>query len=182
MTTNAKFVETDFLTNHIPRSKLVLQELSKEITNKSTENNENQIQTPHVRVHIPLHYNSGRVVTKHKIPQVQDLENSLYQSIRSNNEHMVLEKEVVDISAPQGAKDNMDTQDHRNDVVPPQDHNNANLSEPAPATVVSRRSGRVIRKPLRYALLGEYFDRIPEKSNTEPVNYDEALQDKDAEK
>ena len=50
VTTNAKFLETDFLTNHIPRSKLVLQELSKEITNKSTENNENQIQTPHVRV------------------------------------------------------------------------------------------------------------------------------------
>ena len=31
VTTNAKFLETDFLTNHIPRSKLVLQELSKEI-------------------------------------------------------------------------------------------------------------------------------------------------------
>ena len=40
----------------------------------------------------------------------------------------------------------------------------------------------MIRKPLRYALLGESFDRIPEESNTEPVNYDEALQDKDAEK
>ena len=30
--------------------------------------------------------------------------------------------------------------------------------------------------------MGEYFDRIPEESNTEPVNYDKALQDKDAEK
>ena len=68
----------------------------------------------------------------------------------------------------------METQDPKNDVVPPQDHN-ANLSEPAPATLVSRRSGRVIRKPLRYALLGESFDRIHEESNTEPVNYDEAL-------
>ena len=50
VSTNAKFLETDFLTNHIPRSKLVLQELSKEKINQSTENNENQIQTPHVRV------------------------------------------------------------------------------------------------------------------------------------
>ena len=50
VSTNAKFLETDFLTNHIPRSKLVLQELSKEKKNQSTENNENQIQTPHVRV------------------------------------------------------------------------------------------------------------------------------------
>ena len=41
VTTNAKFLETDFLTNQIPRSKLVLQELSKEKTNQSTENNEN---------------------------------------------------------------------------------------------------------------------------------------------
>ena len=60
----------------------------------------------------------------------------------------------------------METQHPKNDVVPPQDHNNAKLSEPAPATVVSRRSGRVIIKPLRYALLGESFDitlerRIP---------------------
>ena len=50
VSTNATFLEMDFLTNHIPRSKLVLQELSKEKTNQSTENNENQIQTPHVRV------------------------------------------------------------------------------------------------------------------------------------
>ena len=47
---------------------------------------------------------------------------------------------------------------------------------------MSHRSGRVIRKPLRYSLLGESFDRIPEESNTAPVNYDEALQDKDVEK
>ena len=30
--------------------------------------------------------------------------------------------------------------------------------------------------------MGESFDRIPKESNTEHVNYDEALQDKDAEK
>ncbi|KAH0658741.1 hypothetical protein KY285_027286 [Solanum tuberosum] len=122
MSTNAKFLEKDFLTNHIPR-------------------------------------NSG-----------------------SNNEQIVLEEEVVDISAPQGAEDNMDTQDPTNDVVPPQDHNNPNLFEHAPGTIVSHRSGRVIRKPFRYALLGESFDRIHEESNTEPMNYNEALQDKDAEK
>ena len=141
VSTNAKFLETDFLTNHIPRSKLVLQELSKEKTNQSTENNENQIQTPHVRVNIPLHYNSGRDVNKHKILQVQDLENSLHQGSGSNNEQIALEEEVVDISAPQDTEDNMETQDPKNDVVSPQDHNHANLSEPASATVVYRCSG-----------------------------------------
>ena len=100
VSTNAKFLETDFLTNHIPRSKLVLQELSKEKTNQSTENNENQIQTPHVRVNIPLHYNIGRDVNKHKILQVQDVENSLHQGSWSNSEQIVLEEEVIDISAP----------------------------------------------------------------------------------
>ena len=141
VSTNAKFLETDFLTNHIPRSKLVLQELSKEKTNQSTENNENQIQTPHVRVNIPLHYNSGRDVNKHKILQVQDLENSLHQGSGSNSEQIALEEEVVDISASQDTEDNMETQDPKNDVVPPQDNNNANLSEPTPATVVSRLVG-----------------------------------------
>nr|ABI34376.1 Polyprotein, putative [Solanum demissum] len=182
VTTNAKFLEKDFLANHIHRSKLVLQELSKEITNLSTENNGNQIQTPYVGVNIPLHGSSGRDVNKRIIPQVQVPENSLHQGSGSNNEQIVLEEEIADISAPQGAEDNMDTQDPTNDVVPPQDHNNANISEPTPATVVSRRSGIVLRKPLRYALLGESFDRIPEESNIEPVNYDEALQDEDAEK
>ena len=100
-----------------------------------------------------MHYNSGRDVNKHKILQLQDLENSLHQGSGSDSEQIALEEEVVDISAPQDTEDNMETQDPKNDVVPPQDHNNANLSEPDPATVVSRRSGRVIRKPLRYALL-----------------------------
>ena len=44
---------------------------------------------------------------------------------------------------------------------------------------VSRRSGRVIRQPLWYTLLGESFDRIPDELDTDPCNYDEALKDKD---
>jgi len=100
VTTNAKFLEKDLLTNHIPRSKLVLQELSKEITNQSTENNGNQIQTPYVRVNIPLHYSSGRNVNKHIIQQVQVPENSLHQGSVSNNEHITLKDKVFDISAP----------------------------------------------------------------------------------
>jgi len=47
--------------------------------------------------------------------------------------------------------------------------------------VASRRRGRVIRKPQRFMLLGESYDRIPEETNTEPLNYAEALHDKDAE-
>ena len=45
---------------------------------------------------------------------------------------------------------------------------------------VSRHSGRVIRQPLRYTLLGESFDRIPDELDTDPCNNDEALKDKDA--
>ena len=75
-----------------------------------------------------MHYNSGRDVNKHKILQVQDLENSLHQGSGSNSEQIALEEEVVDISASQDTEDKMETQDPKNDVVPPQDHNNANLS------------------------------------------------------
>ena len=44
---------------------------------------------------------------------------------------------------------------------------------------MSLRSGRVICQPLRYTLLGESFDRIPDEQDTDPCNYDEALKDKD---
>ena len=46
---------------------------------------------------------------------------------------------------------------------------------------MSCRSGRVIRQPLWYTLLGESFDRISDELDTDPYNYDEALKDKDAE-
>ena len=45
---------------------------------------------------------------------------------------------------------------------------------------MSRRSGRVIRQPLRYTLLGESFDKILDELDNDPCNYDEALKDKDA--
>ena len=45
---------------------------------------------------------------------------------------------------------------------------------------MSCRSGRVIRQPLRYTILGESFDRIPDELDTNPCNYDETLKDKDA--
>ena len=44
-----------------------------------------------------------------------------------------------------------------------------------------RRSGRVIFQPNWYMFLGESYDRIPDELDAEPVNYNEALQDKDAE-
>ncbi|XP_057510754.1 uncharacterized protein LOC130793116 [Actinidia eriantha] len=46
--------------------------------------------------------------------------------------------------------------------------------------VVPRRSGRVRHQPDRYMFLGESYDMIPDELNTEPVNYNEALHDKDA--
>ncbi|KAK4706511.1 hypothetical protein R3W88_033928 [Solanum pinnatisectum] len=85
------------LTNHFSRSKLVLQELSKEIKNQSTENNGNQIQTQYDRVNIPLHYSSGRDVNRCIIPQVQVTKNSIHQGSGSKTEQIALEEEVVDI-------------------------------------------------------------------------------------
>ena len=45
---------------------------------------------------------------------------------------------------------------------------------------MSRISGRVIRQPLRYTLLGESFSRIPDELDTDLCNYDESLKDKNA--
>ncbi|RVW36801.1 Retrovirus-related Pol polyprotein from transposon TNT 1-94 [Vitis vinifera] len=76
--------------------------------------------------------------------------------------------------------------DEVQDVVPPvinlpalQPQQDEGVAE---QPVVLRRSGRTRRPPVRYTLLGEAFDRIPEEVNTEPVCYDDALQDKDADK
>ncbi|KAH0711175.1 hypothetical protein KY284_012602 [Solanum tuberosum] len=55
------------------------------------------------------------------------------------------------------------------------------VQEVAIPVVAIRRNGRFIRKPERFTLLGESYDRIPEEPNTEPLNYAKALHDKDAE-
>nr|XP_016511527.1 PREDICTED: uncharacterized protein LOC107828675 [Nicotiana tabacum] len=83
-------------------------------------------------------------------------------------------EEVNDIPAPQGMEDNIEASVPENDVVIQQQNPTAH--------VVTSRSGRIIKKPLRFALLGESYDRIREEPNTEPLNYDEALQDTDADK
>ena len=44
-----------------------------------------------------------------------------------------------------------------------------------------RRSGRVVHQPDRYMFLRESYERILDELDAEPVNYNEALQDKDAE-
>ena len=75
-------------------------------------------------------------------------------------------------------------------VAQPEEHDHDGLQESASAQRttdsahpqgVSRRSGKVIRQPLQYTLLGEPFDRISDELDTEPYNYDEALKDKYAE-
>ena len=78
MTTNSKFLENDFLTNHIPISNVFFyrNETKRKQINVLT-NNGNEIQTPYVRVNIPLNYSSGRYINKHITPQVQVPENSL---------------------------------------------------------------------------------------------------------
>ena len=48
--------------------------------------------------------------------------------------------------------------------------------------VVLHRSGRIIRKPDRFMFLGESYDKVPDEQEMDPFNYNEALQDKDAEK
>ncbi|XP_037494707.1 uncharacterized protein LOC119370510 [Jatropha curcas] len=90
------------------------------------------------------------------------------------------------ISLPPGDDRHVEVPEHDPNVVPPvmdlpalqPQQDEGVIAEP----VVLRRSERIRRPPVRYTLLGEAFDRIPEEVNIEPVCYDEALQDKDADK
>ncbi|XP_075078070.1 uncharacterized protein LOC142164275 [Nicotiana tabacum] len=142
---------------------------------------------PEASIDIPLHYRSGRNVNRQQIAQEQLPDISLPQSSGSNVEQPqsieqpqiveqpeiimqpTLQEEVNDIPAPQGVEDNIEASVPGNDDVIQQQNQ--------PPPVVTSRSGRIIRKPLQFALLGESYDRIPEEPNTEPINYDKALHD-----
>ncbi|XP_070029919.1 uncharacterized protein [Nicotiana sylvestris] len=125
---------------------------------------------PEASIDIPLHYRSGRNVNRQQIVQEQLPDISLPQSSGSNVEQPQiveqpeivmqhsLQEEVNDIPTPQGMEDNIEASVPENDVVI--QHQN----QPPPA--VTSCSGRIIRKSLRFALLGESYDRIPEEPNT----------------
>nr|XP_016456941.1 PREDICTED: uncharacterized protein LOC107780852 [Nicotiana tabacum] len=130
VTTNARFLEEDYLTNHIPRSKLVLQELNNGVTKYSSLE-----RIPEASIDIPLHYRSGRNVNRQQIAQEQLPDISLPQSSGSNVEQPqiveqlqileqpeivmqpALQEEVNDIPAPQGVEDNIEASVPGNDDV-----------------------------------------------------------------
>ncbi|XP_019246288.1 PREDICTED: uncharacterized protein LOC109225935 [Nicotiana attenuata] len=118
---------------------------------------------------ISLPQSSGLNVEQHQIveqPQIVEKPEIILQP--------AFQDEVNDIPTPQVMEDNIEASIPENDVVIQQQNQ--------PAPVVTSRSGRIIRKPLRFALLGESYDRIPEEPHREPINYDEALQDTDVDK
>nr|XP_016496014.1 PREDICTED: uncharacterized protein LOC107815021 [Nicotiana tabacum] len=96
----------------------------------------------------------------------------LPQSSGSHVEQTAQQEEVVDIPV-----DSMETQVPDDVVVQPQ-----NQRDVVATDVVRSRSGREIRQPVRYTLLGESYDRILEEPTSKPVNYEQALHDKDVDK
>ena len=154
VSTNARFLEEDYVMNHKPKSRIILEELRGDRLVQTSLIPIVQEKTPQESVlNIPLPCRSGRIVETH-----------------------------VD-AEPCGPTINMP-------VSQPKEHDHDGLQELASAQRttdsaqpqgVSCRSGRVIRQPLQYTLLGESFDMIPDEVDTNPCNYVEALKDKDAE-
>ena len=152
--TNDRFLEEDYVMNHKPRSRIVLEELRGDRLVQTSLIPIVQEETPQESVlDIPLPRRSMRIV-----------------------------ETCVDVE-PCGPTINMP-------VSQPEEHDHDGLQESASAQRttnsaqpqgVSRHSGRVIRQPLWYTLLGESFDKILDELDTGPCNYDEALKDKDAE-
>ena len=48
------------------------------------------------------------------------------------------------------------------------------------STQVPRRSGRIVRPPIRFIGLGETYETIPEEAELDPYTYEEAMNDIDA--
>ncbi|XP_009776761.1 uncharacterized protein [Nicotiana sylvestris] len=139
---------------------------------QSSEKQNDQIQSPKVDFDIPLHFSSGKNVDRLNVLQEQVLEVILPQSNGSHVEQTAQQEEVVDIPV-----DSMETQVPNDDVVQPQNQNDVVVTD-----VLRSRSEREIRQTVCYMLLGESYDRIPEEPTSEPINYDQALHDKDADK
>ncbi|RVW98285.1 Retrovirus-related Pol polyprotein from transposon TNT 1-94 [Vitis vinifera] len=170
VSTNAHYLEEDYIRNHIPKSQLALNELRGDTIPARIFPSEHEPEPFMVGADIPLPQRSGRNVSGPEF-------------------------ETSDILLPVGDEENVEAPvhvpfeehiDEVHDVVPPvidlptlQPQQDEGVAE---QPVVLRRSGRTRRPPVRYILLGKAFDRIPEEVNTEPVCYDDALQDKDADK
>ncbi|RVW37486.1 Retrovirus-related Pol polyprotein from transposon TNT 1-94 [Vitis vinifera] len=170
VSTNAHYLEEDYIRNHIPKSQLALNELRGDTIPARIFPSEHEPEPFMVGADIPLPQRSGRNVSGPEF-------------------------ETSDISLPVGDEENVEASvhvpfeehiDEVQDVVPPvinllalQPQQDEGVAE---QPIVLRRSGRTRQPPVRYTLLGEAFDRIPKEVNTEPVCYDDALQDKDADK
>ncbi|RVX02180.1 Retrovirus-related Pol polyprotein from transposon TNT 1-94 [Vitis vinifera] len=170
VSTNAHYLEEDYIRNHIPKSQLALNELRGDTIPARIFPSEHEPEPFMVGADIPLPQRSGRNVSG---PEFETSDISLLVGDEENVEapvHVPFEEHIDEVQ----------------DVVPPV----INLSALQPQQdegvaeqpVVLHRNGRTRRPPVRYTLLGEAFDRIPEEVNTEPVCYDDALQDKDADK
>ncbi|XP_057965365.1 uncharacterized protein LOC131155923 [Malania oleifera] len=141
ISTNAQFLEENYVMNHKPISKIVLEELKGDIPIIPIV----QKEPPQDKViDIPLPRHNGRnVVTR----------------AESDPSHVAtINTPVVQPGPNDGGQGSGSTQQN-----------------------VPRRSGRVVHQPDQYMFLGESYDRIPDELDTEPSNYYEALQDKDAE-
>ena len=68
-----------------------------------------------------------------------------------------------------------ETRDDVNVLDTPQDTTQEMFS-----TQVSRRSGRIVRPPIRFIGLGETYEVISEKAELDPYTYEEAINDIDA--
>ncbi|RVW99042.1 Retrovirus-related Pol polyprotein from transposon TNT 1-94 [Vitis vinifera] len=170
VSTNAHYLEEDYIRNHIPKSQLALNELRGDTIPARIFPSEHEPEPFMVGADILLPQRSGRNVSG---PEFETSDISLPVGDEENVEapvHVPFEEHIDDVQ----------------DVVPPvinlpalQPQQDESVVE---QRVVLHRSGRTRRPPVRYTLLGEAFDRIPEEVNTEPVCYDDALQDKDADK
>ena len=59
------------------------------------------------------------------------------------------------------------------------EHEENQLTPDPVSTPVPRHSGRISRPPVRFSLLGESYEAIPEEQEQDPCNYDEAITDKE---
>ena len=68
-----------------------------------------------------------------------------------------------------------ETRDNVDVLDTPQD-----ITHKMTSTQVPRQSGRIVRPPIRFIVLGETYDTISEEAESDPYTYEEAINDIDA--
>ena len=173
VSTHATFLEEDYMNNFKPKSKVVLEELD------SVRDPPQTLIFPPM---FPVDVQRGGNVQN--VPESEQTQETAQDQIQETQEQEHNE-EIGNPPEPQTQETTQDQiqetqeQEHNEEIGNPPKPQNLDPSVHVQQPMQQTRSGRLIRKPARYALLGETYQVVLDNPDDDPTTYEEALEDVD---